>query len=285
MPLYHNFPLAPLSWFRAGGSADVFVKADTREELQEFMRDNACFHILGNGSNTLIRDGGVKEPVLKLGRGFRALTQHDNCVTVGAGCLNRTVVEQTGAWGLSGLEFLIGIPGSIGGAVAMNAGACGSEIKAVLSSIEVCLPGGEFQIVDRKMLTMTYRHTSLSKNTVVTRATFALASDNPALIQERIKTYIDQRNASQPVGGKTGGSTFKNPNGHKAWELIDAAGLRGYRIGGAAFSEKHCNFIMNTDGTAEDVEALGKLAQTRVKEQMGIDLEWEIKRIGRSRFC
>lgn len=334
MTIYHDYPLAPLSWFRTGGSADTFIKADTLEELQEFMRDVSTFHILGNGSNTLIRDGGVAEPVLKLGRGFRTMTNNGNdsgfpgvtgssaqrvehvstwiqgtmldpssapsrhanalaqrvglvredsrdvTITVGAACLNRTVVEQTAAWGLSGLEFLIGIPGSIGGAVAMNAGACGSETKDVLQSVQICLPGGALETLDASTLAMTYRHTSLPKGAVVIGATFALTSADPTSIRQRINTYLEHRDSAQPVGGKTGGSTFKNPTDHKAWELIDAVGLRGHRIGGAAFSEKHCNFIMNMDGSATDIEALGNLAQTRVLEQTGIALEWEIKRIG-----
>lgn len=329
MPTYHNYSLAPLSWFRAGGSADTFIKADTLQELQEFMHAASPFHILGNGSNTLIRDGGVVEPVLKLGRGFRAIVQNDEAafpdvtdssaprvesvstgiqeqelgpgsqetlrqqisqvfhtvrenrtITVGAACLNRTVVEQTAAWGLSGLEFLIGIPGSIGGAVAMNAGASGSETKDVLLSIQVCLPGGTLQTLDVADLAMTYRHSILPKGAVVINATFMLKSQNQTTIRQRINSYLEHRDTAQPTGGKTGGSTFKNPEGHKAWELIDRVGLRGYRIGGAAFSEKHCNFIMNTDGTASDIEALGNLAQTKVKEQTGIELEWEIKRLG-----
>ena len=332
MPIYHNYPLAPLSWFRTGGSADTFIKADSLEELQEFMRDVSAFHILGNGSNTLIRDGGVTEPVLKLGRGFRAMTQDSgadfpgvtdstrtalesvstgiqekvldpgsqetleqhscqvfrkvreastiNTVTIGAACLNRTVVEQTAAWGLSGLEFLIGIPGSIGGAVAMNAGACGTETKDTLQSIQVCLPGGSLQTLDMQDLGMTYRHATLPEGAVVISATFALMPADSVVIRQNINTYLKHRDEAQPTGGKTGGSTFKNPDGYKAWALIDRVGLRGHRIGGAAFSEKHCNFIMNTDGTATDIEALGNLAQTRVKEQTGIELEWEIKRLG-----
>lgn len=250
------------------------------EELQEFMQGTSEFHILGNGSNTLIRDRGVVEPVLKLGRGFRAMTQDGNTVTVGAACLNRTVVEQTASWGLSGLEFLIGIPGSIGGAVAMNAGASGSETKDVLQSIQVCLPGGTLKTLDVADLIMTYRHAILPKGAVVISATFVLQPDDPTMIRQCINTYLQHRNAAQPTGGKTGGSTFKNPEGHKAWELIDRVGLRGHRIGGAAFSDKHCNFIMNTDGTASDIEALGNLAQAKVKEQTGIELEWEIKRLG-----
>ena len=281
MPIYHKYSLAPLSWFRTGGSADTFVKADTLEELQEFMRNVSAFHILGNGSNTLIRDGGVTEPVLKLGRGFRAMMQAKNTVIVGAACLNRTVVEQAASWGLSGLEFLIGIPGSIGGAVAMNAGACGSETKDVLKSVQVCLPGGFLQILDITDLGMTYRHATLPKDAVVISATFALMPADSITIRQKINTYLEHRDEAQPTGGKTGGSTFKNPEGCKAWELIDAVGLRGHRIGGAVFSEKHCNFIMNTDGTATDIEVLGNLARSRVKEQTGVELEWEIKRFGR----
>lgn len=280
MPTYHNYSLAPLSWFRAGGFANIFVKADTIEELQEFMQTASEFHILGNGSNTLIRDGGIIEPVLKLGRGFRAMTQDSNIVTVGAACLNRTVVEQTALWGLSGLEFLIGIPGSIGGAAAMNAGASGSETKDVLQSIQIFLPGGILKTLNAEDLTMTYRHAILPKGAVVINVTFILVPADPVDIRQRINGYLEHRDTAQPTGGKTGGSTFKNPERHKAWELIDRVGLRGYRIGGAAFSEKHCNFIMNTDGTASDIEALGTLAQTKVKEQTGIELEWEIKRLG-----
>jgi UDP-N-acetylmuramate dehydrogenase len=278
---YHDYPLAPLSWFRTGGSADTFIKADTLEELQKFMEDAHTFNILGNGSNTLIRDGGVAEPVLKLGRGFRSMTQNSNQVTVGAACLNRTVVEQAATWGLSGLEFLTGIPGSIGGAVAMNAGACGCETKDVLQSIQICLPGGNLKILDVDALAMNYRHTLLPEGAVVTSATFSLIPTDATVIRQRINTYLEHRDTAQPIGGKTGGSTFKNPNECKAWELIDAVGLRGYRIGGAAFSEKHCNFIMNTDGSASDIEDLGNLAQTRVREKTGIELEWEIKRVGR----
>jgi len=283
MPVYHDYSLAPLSWFRTGGNADLFMKADSLEELQTFMRNHSKgFNVLGNGSNTLVRDGGVREPVLKLGRGFRSVIKDGNRVTVGAACLNRTVVEQTCLWELSGLEFLIGIPGSIGGAVAMNAGACGSETKDVLRLVQICLPSGDVQTVDAKSLNMTYRHAVLPEGAVIISAVFELMSDDPVQIRQRINTYLEHRDSAQPISGKTGGSTFKNPEGHKAWELIDAVGLRGYQIGGATFSEKHCNFIMNTDGSAADIEELGNLAQTRVREKMGIELEWEIKRIGQA---
>ena len=283
MPLTHNYPVGKLSWFRTSGIAENFFKADTLEELIDYIKElDGNFHILGNGSNTLIRDGGVSVPIIKLGKAFRKMTCDDIAVTLGAACLNRMVVEQTLAWSLSGLEFLVGIPGSIGGAVAMNAGACGFETKDSLSSIRIIDQKGTIKTIQKNELSMSYRHTQLPSDAIVIDATFNLRKEKPDMIKGKINEYLNHRDEAQPAGGKTGGSTFKNPEDQSAWKLIDEVGLRNHKIGSAQFSDKHCNFILNDEqGDAESVEQLGELARKKVKDKFDIDLQWEIKRIGK----
>jgi len=240
--------------------------------------------VLGAASNLIIRDGGIAGVVLRLARGFGDVVVEANGVVVGAAALDVTVAETAAAAGLGGLEFLVGIPGSIGGAVAMNAGAYGVEIKDVLDWAEIATPEGLLRL-NAEALHFAYRHAELPKRSVVVRARLrAIPGDKPS-IAAQLNEIRAAREATQPVRARTGGSTFKNPPGErKAWELIDAAGCRGLMRGAAQVSEKHCNFLLNLGGaSADDIETLGEEVRARVLAHSGIALEWEIRRIGRAR--
>jgi UDP-N-acetylmuramate dehydrogenase len=229
----------------------------------------------------IIRDGGVHGVVLRLGRGFGEVRIERDGVIAGAACLDATVAEHAAAAGLTGLEFLSGIPGTIGGAVAMNAGAYGGDVAGCLDWAELVTRSGEQVLLPAAGLALAYRHASLPPGAVVTRARFRAEPGDQATIAARIAAIRVSREATQPVRARTGGSTFRNPPGMHAWELIDAAGGRGLVRGGAACSEKHCNFLLNTGGaTASDLEGLGEELRRRVHAASGVTLEWEIKRIG-----
>jgi len=237
--------------------------------------------VLGAASNLIIRDGGLPGVVLRLGGGFGGVQAEAGGIVAGGAALDVTVAQHAAAAGLAGLEFLSGIPGSIGGAVAMNAGAYGAEVKDLLDWAEVATADG-IRRLDAVELGFAYRHATLPPRAVVTRARFRAAPGDAAAIAARMGDIRAAREATQPVRARTGGSTFKNPPGHKAWELIDAAGCRGLRRGAAQVSEKHCNFLLNTGGaTAAGLEALGEEVRARVLAHSGVALEWEIKRIGR----
>ena len=280
-------PLGPATWFRVGGPADVLVRPADLDDLLLLLRDMPAdmpLTILGAASNLVIRDGGIAGVVLRLARGFgEVVVEADGGIIAGAAALDVTVAETAAAAGLAGLEFLVGIPGSIGGAVAMNAGAYGVEIKDVLDWAEIATPEGLLRL-DAAALHFAYRHAQLPVRGVVVRARLrAIAGYKPA-IAARLAEIRAAREATQPVRARTGGSTFKNPHGdRKAWELIDAAGCRGLRHGAAQVSEKHCNFLLNLGGaSAADIEALGEEVRARVLAHFGIALEWEIRRIGRT---
>ena len=280
-------PLGPATWFRVGGPADVLVRPADLDDLLLLLRDMPAdmpLTILGAASNLVIRDGGIAGVVLRLARGFgEVVVEADGGIIAGAAALDVTVAETAAAAGLAGLEFLVGIPGSIGGAVAMNAGAYGVEIKDVLDWAEIATPEGLLRL-DAAALHFAYRHAQLPVRGVVVRARLrAIAGYKPA-IAARLAEIRAAREATQPVRARTGGSTFKNPHGdRKAWELIDAAGCRGLRHGAAQVSEKHCNFLLNLGGaSAADIEALGEEVRARVLAHSGIALEWEIRRIGRA---
>lgn len=277
-------PLAPFTWFRAGGAAEVLVRPADADDLSGFLRNlpnEAPVHVIGACSNLIVRDGGLPGVTIRLARGFSAITVEAGGITAGAAALDVTVAEHAAAAGLTGLEFLSGIPGSIGGAVAMNAGAYGGDLANVLDWAEVVTRTGEQRRLAAAQLAFAYRHAALPAGAVVTRVHLRAMQGAPALIAARMAEIKTTREASQPVRARTGGSTFRNPGGMKAWELIDTAGCRGLVRGGAMVSEKHCNFLINTGtATAADIEGLGEEVRRRVLAATGVTLEWEIRRIG-----
>lgn len=275
--------LSGLTWFQVGGPAKVIYKPEDLEDLQHFLKhfQNGSYFTIGAGSNLLVRDGGYDGVVIKLGRNFAAMDIQNNELIVGAAALDRTAAMFAMQHGFSGIEFLVSIPGSIGGAVAMNAGCYGFEIKDVLNWVEIVDADGVLQRLPPSDLAFSYRKSILPKGCVIVRASFKLSSGNQVEIQQKMQEYLKLREESQPTKGKTGGSTFKNPVGHRAWELIDQAQCRGLTIGAAKMSEKHCNFMLNVGGaTAADLENLGELVRTKVQASSGCQLEWEIIRIG-----
>jgi UDP-N-acetylmuramate dehydrogenase len=276
--------LAPFTWFRVGGPAEWLARPADAEDLLSLLTalDPATpLTVLGAASNLIIRDGGLPGVTLRLpARGFGAVTVEADGVIAGAAALDATVSEHAAAAGLAGLEFLSGIPGSIGGAIAMNAGAYGREIVDVLDWAEVATPAGLVRL-DAAGLALAYRHAELPPRGVVIRARLRAETGDGAAIAARMAGIKASREATQPIRARTGGSTFRNPPGEKAWALIDAAGCRGLRLGGAEVSEKHTNFLINTGGaTAADLESLGEQVRARVLAHAGIDLHWEIRRIG-----
>jgi UDP-N-acetylmuramate dehydrogenase len=279
-----NAPLAPFTWFRAGGAAEMLIRPADAEDLAGFLRSlppEVPVAVIGAASNLIIRDGGLPGVTIRLARGFSTITPEANGILAGAAALDVTVAEHAAIVGLTGLEFLSGIPGSIGGAVAMNAGAYGGEVAQVLDWAEVVTRTGEQHRIEAAKFAFAYRHSSLPAGAVVTRVRLRATPGAAELIAARMAEIKSAREASQPVRARTGGSTFRNPEGMKAWELIDAAGCRGLVRGGAMVSEKHCNFLINTGGaTAADIEGLGEEVRRRVMAATGVTLEWEIRRIG-----
>ncbi|WP_245215713.1 UDP-N-acetylmuramate dehydrogenase [Pararoseomonas baculiformis] len=274
-------PLGAGTWFRVGGAADWLVRpADTDDLLRLLRRAEAPITVIGAASNLIIRDGGVRGIVLRLARGFGDVVVEGDGVVAGAAALDATVAEHAAAAGLSGLEFLSGIPGAIGGAVAMNAGAYGAEVADRLDWAEIATVDGLLRVRTAE-LRLSYRRSQLPPGGVVVRARFHAVPGDKEAIAARMAAIRESREATQPVRARTGGSTFANPPGQKAWALIDAAGCRGRSLGGAQVSEKHCNFLLNTgDATAADLEDLGEAVRAAVLAHSGISLEWEIKRIG-----
>ncbi|MCE2564114.1 UDP-N-acetylmuramate dehydrogenase [Komagataeibacter sp. FNDCF1] len=281
--------LGARTWFRVGGPAEVLFQPASTEDLAQVMQRlplEVPVLPLGACSNVIVRDGGIDGMVIRLARGFSTITRDGEGLVAGAACLDMTVAEHAAESGLSGLEFLAGIPGSIGGAVAMNAGAYGSDMATVLDWVEVVTRDGRLLRLPAASLDFGYRHATLPPQSVVVRVRLAAVDAPPAAIRQRIGEIRAAREAAQPVRARTGGSTFRNPDpdesGRRAWELIDAAGCRGLRVGGAQMSEKHCNFMLNTgDATAADLEGLGDAVRRRVHGHTGVTLRWEIKRIGR----
>ncbi len=282
--LLYDVPLAPYTWLRVGGPADaLFLPAD-EADLALFLAacpDGIPVFPMGAASNLLVRDGGVRGVVVRLGPAFGQVRIEGNRVRAGAAALDRSVARAAARAGLSGLEFYAGIPGTIGGALRMNAGCYGSETKDVLRELVALDRLGRRIIVPASEIGFGYRHSDLPGDWIFVEAVFAGVPDNPAEVQARMDGITQQREASQPVREKTGGSTFANPEGGKAWQAIAAAGGRGRRIGGAQMSEQHCNFMINTGtATAADLEALGESIRADVRRTSGIDLRWEIKRVG-----
>jgi UDP-N-acetylmuramate dehydrogenase len=279
-----NAPLAPFSWFRVGGPADALVRPADAADLAQFLSAmplDVPVHVLGACSNLIIRDGGLPGVVIRLARGFGTIAAQADGVIAGAAALDVTVTEHAAAAGLTGLEFLSGIPGSIGGAVVMNGGAYGGDIASCLDWAEIVTRSGEQHRLSAADLAFAYRHSRLPHGAIVVRARLRALQGEPTSIAARMAEIRMAREASQPVRARTGGSTFRNPPDMKAWELIDAAGCRGLARGGAQVSEKHCNFLINAgNATAADLEGLGEEVRRRVHAATGVTLEWEIHRIG-----
>lgn len=278
-------PLAPLVWFKSGGAAQwLFEPADV-DDLAAFLHDldpATPVMALGLGSNLIVRDGGVPGVVVRLGKAFARVERlDDTTLRCGAGASGILVSSTARDAGIAGLEFLRSIPGTVGGFVRMNGGAYGREVKDVLVEADVVLRSGERVTLPLDALGFTYRHSALPEGAVVVGAVFRGEPGESAAIQAEMDRIGAAREASQPLRSKTGGSTFKNPDGEKAWALVDAAGCRGLTLGGAQVSEKHTNFLINTgDATSAEIEALGEEVRTRVKAHSGVDLHWEIQRVG-----
>lgn len=281
-------PLANVTWFRVGGPAEVLFRPADAEDLATFLAalpEDVPVTVVGVASNLLIRDGGVPGVVIRLGRGFTDIiaggAADGDRVTAGAAALDLNVAMVARDAGIAGLEFLSGIPGTIGGALRMNGGAYGRETADVLASAEGVSRRGERLRFDLSAMGYSYRHSSVAEDVIFTSAVLRGTPDEPLAIARRMAEIAEKRADSQPVRSRTGGSTFKNPPGLKAWELIDKAGCRGLAIGDAQMSEMHCNFLINRGAaTAAELEALGEEVRRRVFETSGVMLEWEIKRIG-----
>lgn len=281
-------PLAPFAWFRAGGVAETLIRPADSDDLATFLAalpSEIPIHAIGACSNLIVRDGGLPGVTIRLARGFSSIVADSGGLIAGAAALDVTVAEHAAAAGLAGLEFLSGIPGSIGGAVAMNAGAYGAEMAEVVDWADVITRTGEHRRLSAAELIFSYRHAWIPAGAVVVRARLRATRGATALIAARMTEIKARREASQPVRARTGGSTFRNPSSSesslKAWELIDAAGCRGLTRGGAQVSEKHCNFLINTgNATATDIEGLGEEVRRRVRAATGVSLHWEIRRIG-----
>lgn len=282
--LTFDAPLKDLSWFRVGGPADVLFRPADETDLQIFLKclpRDIPVTLLGVGSNLLIRDGGVRGVVIRLGKPFSTVLVQGDSVIAGAGASDVNVAMAAYRAGLGGLEFLRGIPGTVGGALRMNAGAYGREIADVLISARAIDRHGEVHFYRLGDMGYSYRHSELPEDLIFLTAIFRAGLADKAAVKARMDEIGAERETSQPVKTSTGGSTFKNPAGGKAWELIDAAGCRGLSIGGAQVSEQHCNFLINTGtATAADLESLGEEVRHRVQASQGVSLEWEIRRIG-----
>lgn len=282
--LTENAPLAQITWFRVGGPAEVMFRPADRNDLAEFLAhkpSDVPVTVLGVGSNLLVRDGGIPGVVIRLGRDFAQIHASETTVTAGAAALDLNVARAACEAEITGLEFLSGIPGTIGGALRMNAGAYGGEMKDVTMAAEALDGEGKLHRLTPAELGFTYRQATVPENWIFTAATLSGKKGDRLAIERAMAEIARAREESQPLRTRTGGSTFKNPPNQSAWRLIDKAGCRGLHVGGAAVSEMHCNFLINTGtATAADIEALGEEIRRRVLETTGVALEWEIKRVG-----
>jgi len=283
--LVRGAPLKDLVWFRAGGPAEILFRPADMEDLADFLAAKPAdlrVCVIGVGSNLLVRDGGIPGVVVRLSSAFGKIKTNATSVRAGAAALDAAVARAAADAGIAGLEFLRGVPGTIGGALKMNAGCYGSEIRDILvEASAIDGKGNKIKLSNAEMGFEYRKARGAAEDLIFVEAVFEGRKDNPAAIRDRMEELSANREASQPIKSKTGGSTFKNPPGHKAWHLIDQAGCRGLKIGGAQVSDKHTNFLINTgDASAADLEALGEEVRRRVKEKSGITLEWEIKRVG-----
>ena len=280
-------PLDKLTWFRVGGQADILFTPEDADDLSDFLRQipaDMPVLPLGVGSNLLIRDGGIAGAVIRFGKKFSTITTEGTEIVAGAGTPDIAVAGAARDADLAGLEFLRGIPGTLGGAVKMNAGAYGTEMSDVLLSVEVMDRSGACHTLTAEDLKFSYRHSALADDMICLSVRLKATPGKKSDIARRMQQIADAREESQPLRTRTGGSTFQNPDGDKAWSLIDGAGCRGLAVGGAMVSEKHCNFLINTgEASAQDIEGLGEEVRRRVMNNSGIDLRWEIRIVGRIR--
>jgi len=280
----HGAALKDLVWFRAGGPAEVLFRPADADDLATFLAARPAelrVSTIGVGSNLLVRDGGIPGVVIRLPGAFGKIVVDGTRVRVGAAALDAAVARAAAEAGIGGMEFLRGIPGTVGGALKMNAGCYGSEIKDIfVEAIAIDGKGNKVMLAASDM-DFVYRKARVPEELIFVEAVFEGVKDDPAAVKARMEALVEQRESTQPVKSRTGGSTFKNPQDHKAWELIDQAGCRGLMHGAAQVSKKHCNFLINTgEASAADIEALGEEVRARVKDKFGVMLEWEIKRVG-----
>ena len=279
-----NVALAAITWFRVGGPAEVLFRPADEDDLAAFLATKPAdvpVTVLGVGSNLLVRGGGVRGVVIRLVRAFAGIEAAGEAITAGAGALDANVARTAMEAGIGGLEFLSGVPGTIGGALRMNAGAYGGEMKDAVETARAVAPDGTIHALGSEALGFTYRRCAVPKDWIFLAARLRGRAAGREEIARRMEEIRERREATQPIRTRTGGSTFANPQGAKAWELIDRAGCRGLAIGGAKVSEQHCNFLINTGtATAGDLEALGEEVRRRVFAASGVRLEWEIDRIG-----
>ena len=279
-----NAPLADITWFRTGGCAQLLYVPADEADLAYFMsrRGALAVTVIGVGSNLLVRDGGIPGVVIRLGRGFSGMQIEDGVrIRAGAAVPDMRLAQAAAKLGIGRLSFYRGIPGTVGGALRMNAGAHGGETRQVLVEARAVDRDGRVHVFTNTDMQFAYRHCGVPADFIFTEALFQGEACDPSILEREMEDVAAYREANQPTKARTGGSTFKNPPGHSAWKLVDAAGCRGLRVGGAHVSEKHCNFLINDrDATAADIETLGELVRTRVYEHSGIELEWEIKRLG-----
>ena len=285
--LLPNAPLADLTWFKTGGPAEVLFMPADEADLAEFLKitpRDIPVYVIGVGSNLLVRDGGIPGVVIRMGRGFNDIAlagpQQIRC---GTAALDMRVAQFALTHSIDSLTFLIGIPGTIGGALRMNGGAHGGETTDVLVEARAVDREGNIKVLQHADMNYTYRHCGASEELIFTEALFQGKVGDAAAIKAQMDSHVEHRVNAQPIKSRTGGSTFKNPEGHKSWQLIDKAGMRGFNVGPAKVSEMHCNFLINEGGaTAAQIEELGETVRARVKDTSGVELDWEIKRIGLS---
>ena len=277
-----NLLLSPLTWFKVGGVAEYFARPSNIEELTYIIKQFPNFHIIGNTSNLLIADGLIEGCVIKLGSGFGKITQiTETEFECGAACLDSTIAQFMQSQGVSGMEFLATIPGSLGGNIVMNAGCFGGEVFDVLKSVTILTENHKVETIHKKDIPHSYRHAVLPQNAIVLSAVLCGVKSTPETVQTTMDGFMQKRLESQPVNVRTGGSTFKNPQGHSAWKLVQEVDAHKLKIGGAEVSPKHSNFLINTgSATAQDIFTLGEIIRKQVFEKTGVMLEWEIKRVG-----
>ena len=281
-----DYNLKHLTWFKVGGNAEIFFKPFDVDDLINFLKQNKQklpITILGAGSNIIIRDGGIEGCVIKLGQNFSSIDFiNDNHLIVGSSCLNYNLAKFCQVNAISGFEFLIGIPGTVGGGIVMNSSAYGSEFKNIIVKVEAVDYSGRLLTFSNEEIGFKYRGNNLQEDLIILRGIFKVSKDDCEKILARMNEINRIRSLTQPIKERTGGSTFANPGKLKAWQLIEKAGLRGYRVGDASISQLHCNFMINHgEATAKDLENLGNFVRQKVLEDSGVELEWEIKRIGK----
>jgi UDP-N-acetylmuramate dehydrogenase len=282
--LLANQTLAELTWFRVGGPAQVLFTPEDEQDLAYALANlpvDIAVTVIGLGSNLIVRDGGVPGVVIRLGRGFSKIAVEGTRIRAGAAVPDVKIARAAQEAGIAGLSFMRGIPGGVGGALRMNGGAYGRETKDALVEARAVDRQGRVHVLRNADMGYSYRHCAVPADFIFTEALYQGERGDPAVIAAEMDKITESREATQPIKSRTGGSTFKNPPGRKAWQLIDAAGCRGLKVGGAQVSELHCNFLINRGGaTAADIEALGENVRRQVKENSGVALEWEIERIG-----